>query len=168
MTGEPLIGIAPGGVWGTKRWVHYDQLVGKLADLGRVVIIGGGELAESSRQLVAASGGVAIDATGRLQLLASAALIGRCRVLVTNDSAPLHIASAMNTPTVGVYGPTDPAFGFYPLADQWGFAGIGNLECRPCHHHGPPTCPLGHFRCMRDLTAEAVEAVVRQVAMQAA
>ncbi|MGQ0764203.1 MAG: glycosyltransferase family 9 protein [Gemmatimonadota bacterium] len=166
--GEPLIGIAPGGVWGTKRWVHYDDLVGNLADLGRVVIIGGGELAESASRLVSASGGRAIDASGRLSLLASAALIGRCRVLVTNDSAPLHIASAMNTPTVGVYGPTDPVLGFYPLADHWGFAGLETLGCRPCHHHGPPTCPLGHFRCMRNLTAEAVEAVVRRVVAEAA
>ena len=59
-----------------------------------------------------------IDATGRLTLLASAELIGRAALLVTNDSAPLHLASAMNTPTIAVFGPTVPEFGFGPLADS--------------------------------------------------
>ena len=58
----------------------------------------------------------AVDATGTLSLLASAELIGRCAVLVTNDSAPLHLASAMGTPTVAIFGPTVPEFGFGPLA----------------------------------------------------
>jgi ADP-heptose:LPS heptosyltransferase len=56
--------------------------------------------------------GRALDATGRLSLLASAELIRRARLLVTNDSAPLHLASAVGTPTLAVFGPTVPAFGF--------------------------------------------------------
>ena len=93
----------------------------------------------------------AIDATGRLSLLASAELLGRCGVLVTNDSAPMHLASAMGTPTVAVFGPTVPEFGFGPLAPRVSVVGHDALPCRPCDRHGPQRCPLGHHRCMRDL-----------------
>jgi heptosyltransferase-2 len=97
-----------------------------------------------------------LDATGRLSLLASAELIGRCAVLVTNDSAPLHLASAMGTPTVAIFGPTVPEFGFGPLAPRATVVGHDTLPCRPCDRHGPQRCPLGHHRCMRDLTPSMV------------
>ena len=103
----------------------------------------------------------AIDATGRLSLLASAELIGRCRVLVSNDSAPMHLASAMGTPTVAIFGPTVPDFGFGPLAPGSMVVGHDALPCRPCDRHGPQRCPLGHHRCMRDLPPELVADRVR-------
>ena len=96
------------------------------------------------------------DATDALPLLASADLIGRCAVIVTNDSAPLHLASAMGTPTVAIFGPTVPDFGFGPLAPVKAVLGHETLACRPCHRHGPRRCPLTHFRCMRELSVEAV------------
>ena len=110
------------------------------------------ELANSIRTAVPE----AIDTTGRLGLLASADLIRRSKLLVTNDSLPQHLASAMGTPTVTIYGPTIPAFGFGPLAPRSTTAGHEFLDCRPCHPHGPAECPLGHHRCMRDLAAADV------------
>ena len=97
-----------------------------------------------------------IDATGRLSLLASAELIGRCAVLVTNDSAPMHLGSAMGTPPVALFVPTVPAFGFGPLAPLASVVGLESLPCRPCDRHGPERCPLGHHRCMRELTPALV------------
>lgn len=157
---EPLVGLAPGSVWATKRWPHFPALARSLPE--RPVVIGGLE----DHDLAAAICAVrpdAIDATGRLPLLASAALIARCRVLVTNDSLPLHLASAMNTPTVALFGPTIPAFGFGPLADRMAQPQFEGLPCRPCHAHGPMTCPESHFRCMRDLLPERVAAAVRDL-----
>ena len=113
--------------------------------------------------IVAATKGQAIDATGRLSLLASAELIGRSAVLVTNDSAPLHLASAMNTPTVAVFGPTVPEFGFGPLAARATVVGNTELACRPCDRHGPQRCPLGHWRCMREITGDVVAPLVRDL-----
>ena len=92
-----------------------------------------------------------------------AALIGRARLLVTNDSAPLHLASAMNTPTVAVFGPTVPAFGFGPLAERAAVAEHLSLDCRPCDQHGPQRCPLGHWRCMREISPEQVAQLARSI-----
>ena len=81
-------------------------------------MVGGAADGALAKQIVAASDGSAIDATGKLSLLASAELIGRASLLVTNDSSPLHLASAMNTPTLAIFGPTVPEFGFGPLAER--------------------------------------------------
>ncbi|MBK8056386.1 MAG: glycosyltransferase family 9 protein [Gemmatimonadetes bacterium] len=158
--GEPLLAIAPGSAWATKRWPYYAALARRLTLLGRVVILGSDGDSHLAQEIVAETFGSAIDATGKLSLLASAALIGRAHVLVTNDSAPLHLASAMNTPTVALFGPTVTALGFGPLADARQVAEVPMLACRPCDAHGPRACPLTHWRCMRDLTvAEVLDAV---------
>jgi len=153
--GERLIALAPGSVWATKRWPYYAELASALAQSGRIVIVGGPGDRALAKEILAAVPN-AIDATGALPLLASAELIGRCAVIVTNDSAPLHLASAMGTPTVAIFGPTVPEFGFGPLAPMKVVIGHESLACRPCHRHGPKRCPLTHFRCMRELSVEAV------------
>ena len=160
---DRLIAIAPGSVWATKRWPFYPELARELSAVARIVVIG----AEGDRPLMtdiaAATDGGAIDATGRLSLLASAELIGRASLLVSNDSAPLHLASAMNTPTVAIFGPTVPEFGFGPLADRAVVAGHTELACRPCDRHGPRQCPLGHWRCMREITPIAVASLAHEL-----
>jgi heptosyltransferase-2 len=162
LSGEPLIALAPGSVWATKRWPEYPRLAA-LMDDGRPIVIGSDDDRLLAAEIVAASHGRAIDATGQLSLLASAELIGRCRVLVTNDSAPLHLASAMNTPTVAIFGPTVPEFGFGPLAERHRVVGHAALACRPCDRHGPRACPLRHWRCMREITPESIAATVREL-----
>ena len=164
---EPFIALAPGSVWATKRWPYYSMLAARLAPRYRLVIVGGADDAELARATVdAAPPGRVVDATGTLSLLASAELIGRATLLVTNDSSPQHLASAMNTPTITIFGPTVPAFGFGPLAPHSREAELTKLECRPCHHHGPPVCPLSHWRCMKDLNVEYIEALVDQVLLE--
>jgi len=158
---ERLVAFAPGSVWATKRWPVYPELASRLKV--RTVVIGSAEDAPLAAAIVEATGGRAIDATGKLSLLASAELIGRCGALVTNDSAPLHLASAMNTPTVAIFGPTVPEFGFGPLADRARVIGHESLACRPCDRHGPQRCPLRHWRCMREITAESVATTVHEL-----
>ncbi|MEO5567369.1 MAG: glycosyltransferase family 9 protein [Gemmatimonadaceae bacterium] len=157
---EPLIGLAPGSVWPTKRWPGYAALAQALVARGRLVIIGSVADGELAQRISAVAPARVIDATGKLSLLASAELIRRCRVLVTNDSAPQHLASAVNTPTVTIFGPTVPAFGFGPLAEPSITLGLDSLPCRPCDKHGPVSCPLGHWKCMREL---GVQEVVRAI-----
>jgi heptosyltransferase-2 len=152
---ERLVALAPGSVWATKRWPYFPELAQELASDARVVIVGSEADAPLARAIVVASPN-AIDTTGQLPLLASAELIGRCAAIVTNDSAPMHLASAMGTPTIAVFGPTVPEFGFGPLSPRATVVGHNALPCRPCDRHGPARCPLGHHKCMRELTPEFV------------
>jgi heptosyltransferase-2 len=158
---KPLFAVAPGSVWATKRWPGYPELMAGLLQRGDVVVIG----TEADRVHVASVLGMSgvIDALGKLSLLGSAELIRRCAVLVTNDSAPQHLASAMNTPTVTIFGPTVPEFGFGPLAERSVTVGLEALACRPCDRHGPMACPLRHWKCMRDVGVERVLAAVDHV-----
>jgi heptosyltransferase-2 len=154
-----FVALAPGSIWGSKRWPYYEELASRLADRLAVVVVGGVEDAEFGRSIAAAvkrAGGRVLDACGRLTLLQSAALIGRARVLVTNDSAPLHFASALGTRVVALFGPTVPEFGFGPIGAGDLALGVTGLVCRPCSDHGPPECPLGHHRCMRELQVATV------------
>ena len=159
--GEPFVALAPGSVWATKRWPQYAALA-ELID-ARVAIVGGIADVHLASEILRTVGARAMDFTGRLSLLASAELIGRASVLVTNDSSPLHLASAMGTPTVALFGPTVPEFGFGPLAPVSRVIGRTELACRPCDRHGPRSCPLGHWRCMREITPREVADAVREL-----
>ena len=155
--------LAPGSQWGSKRWPFYPELARVLAQECRLAIVGGPGDRADARQITTAlgSGTPVADATGRLSILAAGELIGRARLLVSNDSAPVHLASAAGTPTVEIYGPTAPIFGFAARAAWSRIVEPDPLECRPCHHHGPPACPLGHHRCMREISISKVLAEVR-------
>jgi lipopolysaccharide heptosyltransferase II len=156
-----FVALAPGSIWGTKRWPYYADLAGALdRDL---VVVGGKDDEPLARAIVARARGLAASATGALSLRGSAALIRRASVLVTNDSAPLHLATATGTPIVAVFGPTVPEFGFGPRRPGDVTLGHPRLACRPCSKHGPETCPLGHHRCMREISVETVAAAVQAV-----
>jgi heptosyltransferase-2 len=156
-----FIAIAPGSIWGTKRWPGYAELA---ASLDRpTVVIGGREDARLAADIVAQAPGRMHSAAGELGLRASAALLARAAVLVTNDSAPLHLATAVGTPIVAVFGPTVPSFGFGPRGQRDQVIEHPSLGCRPCSAHGPPVCPLGHHRCMRELSVETAAAAVQAV-----
>lgn len=156
----PFVALAPGSIWGSKRWPYFAELARRLTDRVAVVVVGGADDAGVGEEIErAAQGGAGrrevVNACGKLTLRQSAALIGRAELLVTNDSAPLHLATAMETPVIALFGPTITEFGFGPLRPGDVALSIP-LECRPCSPHGPRECPLGHHRCMRDLSVDAV------------
>lgn len=159
--GDGFVAMAPGSVWATKRWTGYPELVKLLK--GRIVVVGGAEDAARAQELVDAAPDRVVSAAGALSLRVSAAVIERAGVLVTNDSAPLHFASAVGTPTVAIFGPTVPAFGFGPLAPRSAIVERTDLSCRPCSDHGPERCPLGHHRCMREIPAAVVRDAIHQL-----
>jgi len=161
-----FVALAPGSIWGSKRWPYYPELAARLGERVAVVVVGGKDDGELGDQIVSAvrpSGRPAVNACGKLTLRQSAALIGRASALVTNDSAPLHLATAMGTPIVALFGPTVTDFGFGPLRAGDVALGIDGLQCRPCSPHGPSQCPLGHHRCMREITVEAVLAAIEEI-----
>ena len=161
---EALVALAPGSAWGTKRWPYYVDLGRRLADDFRIAVVGSqADVSTTSQIKDALPPGCVVDGVGTLSLLASAELIGRAQAIVTNDSAPQHLASAMGTPTLSIFGPTVPEFGFGPLAERRAVAGHTRLSCRPCHRHGPQKCPLGHWRCMRELAPEYIAGLLTEV-----
>ena len=162
-TDEPFVSLAPGSAWGTKRWPYYPELAKRLVEDYRIAIIGSKADAELAAQITDGLPPERVINGVGLPLLASAELIGRSRTIVTNDSAPQHLASAMGTPTLTIFGPTVPEFGFGPIAERHAVAGHESLSCRPCHRHGPQRCPLGHWRCMRELTPEYVSSLLTEV-----
>ncbi|MEP6688004.1 MAG: lipopolysaccharide heptosyltransferase II [Gemmatimonadales bacterium] len=159
--GPGFVALAPGSIWGTKRWPGYAELAAALE--APVVVLGGREDEGLAGAVAAAAPGRAHSAAGAIGLRTSAALIARAAVLVTNDSAPLHLATAVGTPVVAIFGPTVPAFGFGPRGPWDVVVEHASLVCRPCSAHGPQVCPLGHHRCMRELSVASVLAAVSDV-----
>jgi len=155
-----LIAIAPGSVWNTKRWLteRFSELVKRLSSAGiKTVLVGGGEDEGLCRRIAAESQGTEIYvAAGKFTLLQSAELLRRCFALVSNDSAPMHLAVAVRTPVVAVFGATVPSFGFAPYGEKDIVVQTEGLSCRPCSIHGGDKCPIGTFDCMVRISAEMV------------
>jgi heptosyltransferase-2 len=85
---------------------------------------------------------------GNLSFLESAALMKEAKMNFVNDSAPLHIATAVKGPVLAIYCSTVPSFGFYPIGENGHWIETNeNISCKPCGLHGYKVCPLGHFKC---------------------
>ncbi len=150
--------IAPTSVWFTKQWPEekWTDLIRVLPQEMNVFLLGApGDAAACSR--IAQKAGRGEVLAGKLSLLATAHLMEGAVMNYVNDSAPLHIASAMNAPVTVVFCSTVPAFGFGPLrANGRVVETIEKLDCRPCGLHGHKSCPKGHFKCVLGIPAERV------------
>jgi lipopolysaccharide heptosyltransferase II len=161
---QALVAVIPGAQHATKRWPvrHWQHLVTMLTTHGHDVIVVGGPAEQAICEEVAAAGGDrAGNAAGRFDLAGSAALLKLSRCAVGGDTGPMHLATAVGTPVVALYGPTVEAFGFFPYRAR---ATVlqRTLDCRPCSAMGGPACPLKHHRCLVDITpAEVFEAARR-------
>jgi lipopolysaccharide heptosyltransferase II len=164
---EKYFCIAPASIWATKqfpeqKWLEFLSMV---PDGISIYLIGGDSdhpLGEKIR--TKAGRECVINLCGKLSLLDTAALMAGAALNLVNDSAPMHMASAMNAPVCAVYCSTIPAFGYGPLSDQSYILEInGELYCRPCGIHGRKKCPEGHFRCALDITQEQMKEILNKV-----
>jgi heptosyltransferase-2 len=165
---KTLIALAPGSVWNTKRWPgeHFIALGRLLIREGiSLVLIGGREDAGLCADIAETLGREnALNTAGQTTLLQSAELLRQCVLLVSNDSAPMHLAVGVRTPVVAIFGATVPGFGFAPRGKHDVIIGLDGLACRPCSIHGGRQCPIRTFVCMNDLSPEVVFARVRALA----
>jgi len=157
-SGKPYICIAPSSVWFTKqypagRWIDFiKRMHGKYI----VYLLGAANdnsLCEGIRQATNIS--IVDNLAGQLSFLQTAALMKGAVMNYVNDSAPMHIASAVNAPVTAVFCSTVPAFGFGPLSSTSCIVETPEkLDCRPCGLHGYKACPKKHFKCAETISAE--------------
>ena len=157
---EPVFVVCPGSVWHTKRWspAGYAEVVRTLArDYGRVVLCGSGDDVGVARDIAdrAQTAGV-VNLAGRADLQTFMALIDRARLVVCNDSAPMHLAVARRVPVVAIFCATTPALGYGPYTDAAVVVEREDLFCRPCGRHGGSRCPRGTEDCITQVTARDV------------
>ena len=149
--GEHYVTISPTSVWYTKQWPaeKWVELIRLLPADDTVYLLGApGDYAACEAIRLATERENVITKAGELSLLDAAAYMASAKMNYANDSAPIHLASAMNAPMTAVFCSTVPAFGFTPLSDEAKVVEYtGELSCRPCGLHGHKACPEGHFRC---------------------
>ena len=103
---------------------------------------------------------------GHFNLEQSADIMRQCDVVITTDTALMHIASALGKNIISIWGGTVPEFGFTPLTSERGgkntFIEINNMTCRPCSKSGRGSCPLGHFNCMNKISTNSIESAIKE------
>ncbi|MFY9270200.1 MAG: lipopolysaccharide heptosyltransferase II [Candidatus Manganitrophaceae bacterium] len=158
---EPVIGINPGAAYGSaKRWApeRFAAVADRLAEQYRakIVLFGGPGEVSIAEEIQRNMASPAVVLAGKMSVRMMMALIARCRLFITNDSGPMHVAAALGVPLVAVFGPTNP--------DATGPAGKENrivqnkVDCAPCRHR---ECPIDH-RCMEGISVDAVIAAVER------
>jgi lipopolysaccharide heptosyltransferase I len=159
---KPPIVMTPAALWETKRWQPDGFAAVARHFLGQgyaVLLLGGASEAEECRRIAAAAPGAVVLA-GLTSLPELAALIRRAAVAVTNDSGPLHLATALDRPVVAMFGPTNPVWvGPYRRPEAIVSAGVA---CSPCYLRDLARCQYDHA-CMREI---APERVIRAVEAQ--
>jgi heptosyltransferase II len=154
LPGDAWAGLNPGATYGkAKQWYpeRFVEVGKRLASRGfKVAVVGGPAEAALGAKIADEIGPAATSFSGKTTLPRLAALIARCAVFVTNDTGPMHVAAAVGTPVVAIFGPTDPRttrpFGKKHTIVQH------KVECSPCLLR---ECPIDH-PCMRDLPVEQV------------
>jgi len=150
---RPIVALAPGAVSWSKRWPSsaYAALARRLADNGLDVwVLGGPDEKPLAAEIV--GNGSGRDLTGP-DLRDAILALASASVAVSNDSGLLHVAAALGTPSIGIFGPTSP-WHWAPLNPLAAVIETkSQLDCRPCHK---PVCRLGHHRCMRDISTDEV------------
>ncbi len=157
-----LVGInaAASARWRSKRWAVGEiaglcDALAKKHDIRTVLTGAAGDVA-SAREAAKLSASKPIIAAGKTDITRLAALISRFRVYVTTDSAPLHIAAAVKTPVVALFGPTDPKRHMVKVKDSTVLR--AGVKCGPCYR---PVCPKRN-RCMKGIKAEDVLAAAEK------
>jgi len=154
--------LSPASLWFTKqypaeKWIEF---ISYIPPQRKVYLMGSAEDAALCEELIRKSGNkMAVNLAGQLSLLESASLMKDAKMNFTNDSAPLHLASAVNAPVTVIYCSTIPGFGFGPLSEDSSVVETSvPLDCRPCGLHGYKACPEKHFRCATTIDVNQLNA----------
>jgi heptosyltransferase-2 len=145
--------IAPASVWFTKqfpkeKWIEFIKLIPEDTPVYLLGAASDIELCEHIKRQTSNVKRETVNLAGKLSFLQTASLMRDALMNYSNDSAPLHIASAVNAPVTAIFCSTVPGFGFGPLSEKYFVIETKvKLDCRPCGLHGYRECPKGHFKC---------------------
>lgn len=154
-TQAPAVALCPGAEYGpAKRWPagYFAELARRLSSRGcQVWIVGSGKETELGMEVEALSNGSCANLCGKTSLDEAVDVLASARLAVSNDSGLMHVAAALGTPLIALYGSSSPGF-TPPMSDDAKILAL-DLPCSPCFKR---QCPLGHFNCMRQLTPDTV------------
>ena len=152
-----IICVAPGSVWPTKRWLtsSYSELVGRLLKQGYEIYLVGSKADLSECDFIQSHHPEVKNFCGQTDLIELSEILRSARLLISNDSGAMHVASAVGCPSIVLFGPTVPEFGFRPWQQKVRILQT-KLDCRPCSVHGTMKCPLGTHACMKKLSVDFV------------
>jgi heptosyltransferase-2 len=162
----PLIGINPGATYGSaKRWLpeRFAEVITRAINElnGRAVLFGSRSETDIAKEIVSHSrfpDSAFLNLAGKTGLRQLAAIMSECDVFITNDSGPMHMASALRVPTVAIFGSTDSkATG--PFGEGHKVVST-NIECAPCLKR---ECPEKHLRCMTEISADDVFNALKEI-----
>jgi len=148
-----IIVLAPGAAHYTKRWPleYFKELIEKISKSynDSIVLLGSADERKDFDCLVQSQR--VINFAGQLSLLESAAVLSRARLIISNDSGLMHMATAVKTPLIALFGSTVKELGFFPFRSEHIIVENTELNCRPCSHIGKSKCHLKHFQCMLEI-----------------
>lgn len=167
LEGEVLIGIAPFARHFTKIWPYeyLQELIKKLEKTNiKILLFGGPDDEKKLRPLELLSPNV-VCLAGEYSLEEELSLMKKLKLIITMDSANMHFASLCKTPVISLWGGTHPGMGFYPIDPTAKIIQIpaGQLDCRPCALFGLPSCPKGHFDCMKRIKPDRIQAEIFEI-----
>lgn len=150
--------IAPASLWFTKQFPadKWLELIARIDQTTKIYLLGSKADHELCTQIIAESKRTNIyNFAGKLSFLESAALMQQSKMNFVNDSAPMHLASAVNAAVTAIFCSTVPSFGFAPVSDKsYIVETTQKLACRPCGLHGKNLCPEKHFNCAKQIRVE--------------
>lgn len=165
--GKDFITIAPASVWFTKqlpaeKWI---ELIDRIPDQIQIYLTGAKSDAELAEKVGSKASRDVVNLAGKLPLLQTAALMKKALMNYANDSAPVHLASAVDAPICEVFCSTVPEFGFTPLATRTAVVETKEqLDCRPCGMHGKSECPKGHYNCANTIDVTEMLSALKSTA----
>jgi lipopolysaccharide heptosyltransferase II len=161
---DRMIIMAPGAAHATKQWpLQFYAEVGRFLQTNgfSIVLIGGETDWSVCDRLSGLLDSHPLNLAGKLTFIESAALLQQSRLLVTNDTGVMHMAGAVGTPVVAIFGPTTRELGFFPFRSASRVIEHEQLNCRPCSFHGTARCPRKHFRCMQEILPDQIIQAVK-------
>lgn len=160
----PIIGIAPGASYLTKRWMPngFQNVARRLLQQhgdASIIFFGNTDDRRITDSILAGLQDYSdriFNMAGELSLMESAALLNYCSYVITNDTGLMHMATGLKKKVVAIFGSTTRELGFFPCSNDAAIVQNVYLRCRPCSHVGRHECPEKHFKCMKDITPDHV------------